>query len=103
MTIEVSQGFGPTLSLQVQEFEPLEHDVTIYQAVKDGKEFKLEMPSFALANVAQASLKLQIYVNDNLPSYLENFLGRSSSIVSETFRIAIRRARQQKVKQFHNL
>lgn len=95
--IELTQGFGPTLSLQVQEFEPVKGDETSYRYNKDGVGHERMMPQFALANVAYAFRRIEQYLesDDTLTAYVKNYVGRASSVVQKTFEISIKKARLQ--------
>ena len=97
--LELTQDFGPTLSVYVREFDPVKGDVTSYQWPKSGKQTKLEMPPFAITELEDTQGAIEEYIKESLPAYVEHYVDSGSSIVRGPFQIAIHKARWEKVAQ----
>ncbi|KAF4632338.1 hypothetical protein G7Y89_g5787 [Cudoniella acicularis] len=96
--LELTHDLGNVLCVYVQEFTPVEGDLTLYtHKLKDGSVLTLEMPCYAIAKLADTKAALNDYVDKSLLAYLEDHFDDSDFLIWEMFQLAIKRACWQDV------
>lgn len=90
-TVELTQGFGPPLQVQIRKFLPFTGDKTSYhRTLKDGSQHELPMPPYAIYDTGSAKTALENYIESDyhISLYLAAHLDNRDVLLWDTFQIA---------------
>ncbi|KAK4153399.1 hypothetical protein C8A00DRAFT_33883 [Chaetomidium leptoderma] len=100
-TIRVTEGYtGQSVRLQVRQFRPQEGDkVKRSWVARNGDKHEVKIPAFAIVNLDDAKAEFDQYIKIGLVDCCHHLLGSRDELLSRTYSLAIKTARDSSTSQ----